>query len=858
MTKNVKDILAKYNYEISDDSEQKIEKKLLSILKIDSLNEVIFQNTESMYRYIAKIMKKNSYDDLMCKNTVLPIIALNEHLDLINYLSDNKRSFDDDYAKMKAQIGYHILKDRYLKKELNKIQKSCMQFQAYVNELFSMHLMTVLTLASYIEPKLNMLELKSFRILEKIYKKEELFNQFRYFAIEKRVDTAKQWGYLATALSFDGEMIKVDEDYFNFVKKAANCFLEEWSDFYEEDDIYHEELINQCTSESFAEYTDLLYSSSYILDSNLFKSKSYINDAIDYLYRLGSEKEQISLDINPDAFNKIILDEEQMIDKSNVHKMHITDYFKGNLSTLLDDASPIKRNGNILAFIYGLANAIIYENDGEYANISLINKTEDLFLEYQLETKKIYQYYVEFENNCIKDEDIIIEYDEYDRDLFKKFLSLLEFFSSNGDNIKYTSAYKSYLSKYAKISSKEVIRIQNYSFEELEKYLKDKDRKELSKLFIACNFSLQLKPNELLNYNIAFHLFGYDINNKNRRELLKGKRIEQRFFNALTTNNEKSLSENEKKILKYFFNWINGEFDDQQFLPSRYLMHTNKIEGSVMHQSSFLDNKDVSQILAGINILNKNNKLNYNEFCIYMHDMVSINKLIKRYDYISDNNLHEKQLSEKNNDLRNASETNLKVIDEQKAIINDLNIKIKNISDAKDTEAKNVLKSTIKKFKEDEQQLKDEIKELKVQIESLKNEKIELQNNIQKLEDALTEDDTVSKSKLEDVITNENIVIVGGRYEKHRILEENYPNNIRCVYGTNFSKNILLNADIIIYLYEYVSHGTYMLVKSCIDITKNNFAYCKYNNVELIENKIAEVITNLRKEGVNGNKGNNL
>ncbi len=104
---------------------------------------------------------------------------------------------------------------------------------------------------------------------------------------------------------------------------------------------------------------------------------------------------------------------------------------------------------------------------------------------------------------------------------------------------------------------------------------------------------------------------------------------------------------------------------------------------------------------------------------------------------------------------------------------------------------------------------------------------------------------STSVKTLEDYITDNKIIIIGGAKEWRRKFREKYP-ELRSLHGfnENFDTSVLANYDYVFFYSGFMNHATYYKAMSFIRTHQIKFGYIGKTNIDLVEEELIDELEN--------------
>lgn len=137
------------------------------------------------------------------------------------------------------------------------------------------------------------------------------------------------------------------------------------------------------------------------------------------------------------------------------------------------------------------------------------------------------------------------------------------------------------------------------------------------------------------------------------------------------------------------------------------------------------------------------------------------------------------------------------------------------------------LSSDLHKKEEENQQLQENMEEL-YKLRSLMFSMNQQEEEQEQVSSSLSSDEL---AKLDSLMKEKNVFVVGGHIQIRRMLKELYP-SVHSINSPRFSKKDVAKADYILFFYNYLSHSIYDKMMDVIRKEKIAFDYASYKNLE--------------------------
>ncbi|KOA18620.1 hypothetical protein CLHOM_29040 [Clostridium homopropionicum DSM 5847] len=326
------------------------------------------------------------------------------------------------------------------------------------------------------------------------------------------------------------------------------------------------------------------------------------------------------------------------------------------------------------------------------------------------------------------------------------------------------------------------------------------------------------------------------------------------FYDPMSIDITKELEMNKSKIqeIKAVIKRDYGKINNFKDVLNSDNEHIEEL--GVILQNHFIINKfDINNLFYNSDFLNIDEiilsylKLNYKSLDIdlIIQSLITgifIKSLINEYkkaksQYFENNqetlffkiDSLEEDLSKLQNETKQLH-INLDILEKEKSMFNEtLESNINKLNKNHKLEINNLQN----KIKELENQLLEE-KEYRSELNALREYIFKVNNNYVP---------SICTEKLEDYISNMQILIIGGPREWRRKFREKYP-DLKTLNGFNekFEISILKNVDFIFFYTGFMNHATYTRAMNFIRLNKIKFGYIGKTNIELVEEEIIEEI----------------
>lgn len=833
--------------------------------EVVSLDQIHFDNFTDAYNFIIRRLvngiSKNNIPNITSMKEDLHLLSIyNEHIDFPLEIKNRYINQFHPEENSNAQIRYMVFADNKVKKVLKAKQKES-KISSTFERTLQIVLATIEALAKVTYPEIKIASSKSSRIMRSMLLDEDTMD------LLAAVVTASSYNLIEfyhDYLSIDGdfEIKTVDQiAEFDSLVEATNIFVQKWFDFEEGDEFEdYQPLITDFDKIRLQTY--LMYGCNFIKDT-------FVNNAIDELYndtdkkiRVYSEAnktikaklDSIELKSNPFVIHdnsNTILDSITDIKLNEVEEVYYIDHIKNSLLKLDDKGINFKNlDGIALSVFYFMMDSCIYNmgsNDYEKTKGN-VNAVLKKYNEHFDEVKEYYDYYCELEESISKRGIYVYNYDEFDRKLFKKMMALYEMYCQH-----YTNSKEALRLFYQFGSSRKNV------VNRINKYLNGDDNNKdlysfintLSVAALAFDLSEEIDEDLLTSgvypiYAATVAIYSY-IKVSSIKGNLEGQKTYDKYLEYIKNGNKNVLSDEEFE----FYQKVrpDSELNNLNPNPSHFFYYALKDEGSTYKEIMNFSTEETALMVASLKaIVDEEAKdgveIDDIELRMYIDRFAREIKNRQRSIFIDE--FYQFEVDEKETEIRRKNRE-IEILNNK---LKDYGNYISNLKTANGKYEKQfnkeldiAKKEIINSYKVTESEYRDSIKDLQAEVERLKAANAALESQNKKLEEALfNEEDTSSNYSLNDVIGNNKITVVGGRYEKLRELQDRYPENITIITDPNFPDSSILNADYVICLYNFLAHGTYYRVKKLMNIRTDRFMYCRFDNLDLIESELARAI----------------